>query len=49
MPKIRISTTIDPETDKLLGKILKKKGIYRNKSHIVEEAIKEFAKEVDKK
>lgn len=48
MPKIRISTTIDPETDKLLDKILKK-GRHRNKSHIVEEAIKVFAKESDKK
>ena len=37
--KIRISATIDPETNKELEKILKK-GKYRNKSHIVEDAIK---------
>ena len=44
MAKIRISATIDPETNKLLDKVIKK-GKYRNKSHILEEAIKKFSKE----
>ena len=43
--KERVSATIDPETNKLLEIILKK-GKYRNKSHVIEEAIKYFAKEV---
>jgi len=37
--KIRISATIDEKTDKLLDSLLKA-GKYRNKSHIIEEAIK---------
>ncbi len=44
MAKTRVSATIDPETEDLLDNILKK-GRYRNKSHILEEAIKHFAKE----
>ncbi len=44
MAKTRVSATIDPETNELLDEILKK-GKYRNKSHILEEAIKHFAKE----
>ena len=36
--KIRISATIEEKTDKILDKILKE-GKYRNKSHIIEEAI----------
>ena len=44
MTKIRVSATIDPATDDLLEGILKK-GKYRNKSHILEEAIEHFAKE----
>jgi len=47
--KIRISSTIDEKTDKILENI-SKKGKYRNKSHIVEEAIKLLEeKESDKK
>ena len=39
--KIRISATIDKETLKIIEKKLKK-GKYRNKSHIIEEAIKKL-------
>ena len=42
MGKKRISATIDPETDNLLERILKN-GNYRNKSHVIEEAIKSFS------
>ena len=45
MVKIRVSATIDPETNEIIEKMLRK-GIYRNKSHVLEEAIKSFAKEV---
>tara|TARA_Y100000034_G_scaffold3243_1_gene3916 strand:+ start:2744 stop:2899 length:156 start_codon:yes stop_codon:yes gene_type:complete len=37
--KKRISATIDKETDKIIEEELKK-GKYRNKSHVIEEAIK---------
>ena len=37
--KKRISATVDEETIKITKRILKK-GKYRNKSHIIEEAIK---------
>ena len=37
--KTRISATVDSKTDKSLDELLKK-GKYRNKSHIIEEAIK---------
>lgn len=43
--KIRISATIDPETDRELGHILKK-GKHRNKSHIVEDALRLYIDEV---
>ena len=39
--KKRISATIDEETDKIIEKILKR-GKHRNKSHVIEEAIKIF-------
>ena len=39
--KERISATVDEKTTKSLNDILKK-GRYRNKSHIIEEAIKQF-------
>jgi len=39
--KIRISATIDEKTDKILESILKE-GTFRNKSHLIEEAIKKF-------
>jgi len=42
--KKRISATVDEETEKEIELILKK-GRYRNKSHVVEEAIKLLAKE----
>ena len=47
--KVRISATIEEETDKMLNSLLKD-GDYRNKSHIIEKAIK-LLKEVknDKK
>jgi len=37
--KERVSATIDPETAKFLEELLEK-GNYRNKSHIIEDAIK---------
>jgi Arc/MetJ-type ribon-helix-helix transcriptional regulator len=37
--KERISATVDSETIKSIEKILKK-GVYRNKSHVIESAIK---------
>jgi len=45
--KIRISTTIEPSTKKLLDNILKK-GRYRNISHIVEDAVKLLGEKDDK-
>jgi Arc/MetJ-type ribon-helix-helix transcriptional regulator len=39
--KVRISATIEESTDKLLDKEMKQ-GKYRNKSHIIEEAIKKL-------
>lgn len=39
MVKVRVSATVDKETLATINKILKK-GKYRNKSHIIEEAIK---------
>ena len=38
--KKRISATVDERTEKIINKILRA-GIYRNKSHVIEEAIKE--------
>ena len=40
--KVRISATIDEKTDRILDNLLKE-GNYRNKSHLIEEAIKIFA------
>ncbi len=37
--KVRISATIDKETLKIVKEFLEK-GTYRNKSHVIEEAIK---------
>ncbi len=45
--KKRISATIDEATMKII-KLLMNKGRYRNKSHIIEEAIKLLKKEDDK-
>jgi len=42
--KIRISATIDKETEKILKSLLEK-SMFRNKSHIIEEAIKLLKKE----
>ena len=41
--KERISATIDKETVKSIERILKKKK-HRNKSHVIEDAIKFFEK-----
>ena len=41
MGKVRISATIDKSTEKKLEEFLKKSR-YRNKSHVIEEAIEEF-------
>ncbi len=45
--KVRISATIEKDTDKILDEILKDSK-YRNKSHIIEEAIKILAEKNDK-
>jgi Arc/MetJ-type ribon-helix-helix transcriptional regulator len=37
--KARISATVDTQTEKIIEDFLKK-GKYRNKSHVIEEAIK---------
>ena len=37
--KERISATVDKNTSKIINDLLKK-GKYRNKSHVIEEAIK---------
>jgi Arc/MetJ-type ribon-helix-helix transcriptional regulator len=39
--KIRISATVEKETEKIIKDLLKKRG-YRNKSHVIEEAIKKL-------
>ncbi|NCN98778.1 ribbon-helix-helix protein, CopG family [Candidatus Pacearchaeota archaeon] len=39
MGKERISATIDPATKRAIDSIMKK-GNYRNKAHLIEEAIK---------
>ena len=45
--KQRVSATIDDKTMKIIELILKK-GKYRNKSHLIEEAIKLLKEENDK-
>ena len=42
--KERVSATIEKETIKMIDAILKK-GKYRNKSHVIEEAIKLLRRE----
>jgi len=37
--KVRISATVEKETEKIIEEFLKK-GKYRNKSHVIEDAIK---------
>ena len=37
--KVRISATIDENTSRIIDEEMKK-GVYRNKSHVIEEAIK---------
>jgi len=39
--KVRVSATIDENTGKKLDEVMKK-GRYRNRSHIIEEAITKF-------
>ena len=46
--KERVSATIDKTTSKTIEDILKK-GKYRNKSHIIEEAIKSLMEKEDEK
>jgi Arc/MetJ-type ribon-helix-helix transcriptional regulator len=41
--KKRISATVDKETEKIIEEFLKE-GKYRNKSHVIEEAIKLLGK-----
>jgi metal-responsive CopG/Arc/MetJ family transcriptional regulator len=42
--KIRISATVDPKTNKKIEEFLKKSN-YRNKSHLIEEAVTKFVEE----
>ncbi|MGV8142895.1 MAG: ribbon-helix-helix protein, CopG family [Candidatus Pacearchaeota archaeon] len=44
MVKERVSATIDPETSHVIDKLMKN-GKYRNKAHLIEEAILLLAKE----
>jgi len=44
--KKRVSATIDEETEKLIDMILKKRS-FRNKSHVIEDAIHLLAEEVE--
>ena len=46
--KKRISATLDPETVKLINSIMKI-GDFRNKSHIIEKAIKKLWEELNAK
>ncbi len=46
--KKRISATIDEKTEKLIELILKE-GKYRNKSHVIEDAIKSLKEKREKK
>ena len=43
--KTRISATVDEETSKIIDDILKK-GEFRNKSHVIEKAIKLLKEEI---
>lgn len=45
--KERLSATVDKETIRLIEKLLKK-GKHRNRSHIIEDAIREFEKRYGK-
>jgi len=45
--KTRISATVDKETEKKLNEFLKKSR-YRNKSHVIEEALEKFIEEEEK-
>ena len=45
--KGRISATVEKSTEKLIDDVLKK-GKYRNKSHVIEEALKKLAEEDDR-
>ncbi len=44
--KKRVSATIDDKTEKSIELILRKRN-YRNKSHVIEDAIKLLAEEVE--
>jgi metal-responsive CopG/Arc/MetJ family transcriptional regulator len=46
--KVRVSATIDDKLEKQLDEFLKKSR-YRNKSHVIEEAIGEFIYKEGKK
>ena len=45
MVKKRISASVDGETVKIINRILKN-GNYRNKSHVIEDAIAKFAEDI---
>ncbi len=42
--KVRVSATIDEQTEEILRNLLKKRK-YRNKSHVIEDAIELLARE----
>ena len=48
MVKVRISATIDRETERILDRLMKS-GDYRNKSHVIEKLIKLAGEENGKK
>tara|TARA_Y100000310_G_C20421101_1_gene686730 strand:- start:403 stop:546 length:144 start_codon:yes stop_codon:yes gene_type:complete len=46
--KVRISATVDKETERIIKEKLKKEN-YRNRSHVIEEAIKQLKRKDVKK
>ena len=46
--KVRVSATIDKETEKII-EVLVQEGKFRNKSHVIEDAVKLLNEQVIKK
>lgn len=46
--KVRVSASIDEKTEKILDELMKN-GSFRNRSHIIEDAIKFFKEEKNDK
>ena len=47
--KVRISATIDEKTDRKIDEFLKNNRQFRNKSHVIENAIEEYIEKEVKK